>query len=210
MFNLEQAITKWKQQMTAGGIKEPAVLDELESHLREEIERQTRAGANEELAFAVAAQKIGSATALKTEFHKNGSVRPLEKLMIAIAVLVAAFGVFLMSAAMILCYSGRGERLVGFAALGLILLTIFKWSRIIPRLPVIHEKRKRVAIELVCFFGGFGLCSLYFQLIVHHFESHDGIVPVIGFLGLIPIAVGICLANAIERAARRSSAQIQT
>ena len=209
MFNLEQAITKWKQQMTAGGIKEPAVLDELESHLREEIERQTRAGANEERAFTVAAQKIGPANELKTEFRKNGSASLPEKLMLAIAVLVAAFGIFLMSCAMILCYSGWMERLAGFAALGFILLTIFSWSRIIPRLPVIPNKYKRLTFELVCFFGGIVICGLYIQLVVEHLESHDGIVPVVGFWGLIPIAVGLGLAGAIEQAARRSSTQIR-
>ena len=93
--------------------------------------------------------------------------------------------------------------------LGPILLAIFGSSRIVPRLPVIAERRKRLAIELACFFGGFGLSSLYFQLIVDHVASHDGIVPVIGFWGLIPIAVGLGLASAIERAARQSSTQME-
>lgn len=194
--------------MTTGGIKTPAVLDELESHLREEIERQMRAGANEERAFAIAAQKIGPANALKTEFRKNGSAPLLEKLMIAIAVLVAAFGIFLMSVTMVLCYSGWAERLIGFAALGLVLLTVFGWSRIIPRLPVIPNRYKRLTLELACFFGGIVLCSLYFQLIVDRVHSYDGIVPVVAFWGLIPIAAGLGLASAIEQAARQSSTRI--
>jgi hypothetical protein len=40
MFNLEQSIAEWRQQMLAAGIKTPATLNELESHLREEFERQ--------------------------------------------------------------------------------------------------------------------------------------------------------------------------
>lgn len=209
MFNLEQTITTWRQQLTAGGIKDPAVLDELESHLREEIERQTRAGANEERAFAMAAQKIGPANALKTEFRKNGSAPLLEKLMIAIAVLVAAFGIFLTCVTLIFCYSGWGERLAGFVALGCILLTLFGWSRIIPRMPLIPNKHKRLAIELACFFGGFGVCTLYMQLIVRHFLRPDQLLPVIAFWGLIPIAIGIGLAKAIEEAARRSNTQLK-
>lgn len=196
--------------MTAGGIKKPAVVDELESHLREEIERQMRVGANEERAFTVAAQKIGPANALKTEFRKNGSAPLLEKLMIAIAVLVAAFGVFLTCVTLLFCYSGWGDRLVGFVALGLILLIIFGWPRIIPRLPVISNKHKRLAIELACFFGGFGICTLYVQLIVRPLERPDQIgAPVIVFWGLIPIAAGIGLAKAIEEAARRSNTQLK-
>lgn len=194
--------------MAAGGIKEAAVLDELESHLREEIERQMRAGASEERSFAIAAQKIGPANTLKTEFLKNGFASLLEKLMIAIAVLFAAFGIFLTSVTLIFCYSGWGERLVGFAALAIILLAIFGWSRIIPHLPVIPEKRKRLAIELGCFFGGFGICTLYMQLIVH-LESSDSMLPVVAFWGLIPIATGLGLANAIEQAARRAGTQLK-
>ena len=40
MFNLDQSIAAWRQQMVAGGIKSPRVLDELESHLRDDVEEQ--------------------------------------------------------------------------------------------------------------------------------------------------------------------------
>ena len=38
MFDLEQAILEWRRQMTAGGIKAPEVLDELESHLHDDVD----------------------------------------------------------------------------------------------------------------------------------------------------------------------------
>jgi hypothetical protein len=44
MFNLEQSIIEWRKQMLAAGIKTPVPLDELEIHLREEIERQMASG----------------------------------------------------------------------------------------------------------------------------------------------------------------------
>ncbi|MBI3876424.1 MAG: hypothetical protein HY300_10820 [Verrucomicrobia bacterium] len=56
--------------MTAGGIKSTAVLDELESHLREEIGQQMRSGSSEKQAFDAAVQQIGQAGALKVEFAK--------------------------------------------------------------------------------------------------------------------------------------------
>jgi len=37
MFDLEQAIIAWRQQMLAAGIKSPVPLEELENHLRDEI-----------------------------------------------------------------------------------------------------------------------------------------------------------------------------
>jgi hypothetical protein len=44
MFNLEQAIADWRKQMLAAGIKTPVPLEELESHLRDEIEWQMKSG----------------------------------------------------------------------------------------------------------------------------------------------------------------------
>lgn len=70
MFNLETAIAEWQRQMLDAGIKTPVPLEELENHLREEIERQMRSGTDSRQAFETAVQKIGPATALKNEFKK--------------------------------------------------------------------------------------------------------------------------------------------
>lgn len=72
MFNLEQAIAKWRQQMRAAGIKS-LTLDELESHLWEDVQRQIQSGMHEQRAFEMAAQEIGSAASLKAEFAKIGA-----------------------------------------------------------------------------------------------------------------------------------------
>ncbi len=70
MFNLEQSIADWRRQMIAGGIKTPVPLEELENHLREEIERQAKSGLNEAEAFRASVQKMGQARALENEFKK--------------------------------------------------------------------------------------------------------------------------------------------
>jgi hypothetical protein len=70
MFDLEKSIADWRQQMLTAGIQTPVPLDELESHLREEIERQTKSGLYEQEAFNVAVRRIGQASMLKTEFKK--------------------------------------------------------------------------------------------------------------------------------------------
>jgi len=72
MFNLEQSIAGWRQQMLAAGIKTPVPLEELEIHLREEIEQQMRSGICEAEAFNVATQKIGQAQMIQNEFKKSG------------------------------------------------------------------------------------------------------------------------------------------
>jgi leader peptidase (prepilin peptidase)/N-methyltransferase len=69
MFNLEPAIVEWRKRMAAGGINSPAVLDELESHLREDVE-QLQKGRTEQQAFEAAVLQIGQAGILKCEFAK--------------------------------------------------------------------------------------------------------------------------------------------
>ena len=73
MFNLDQAVLEWRRQMLAAGIKTPVPLEELEIHLREDIERQLNSGANEQQALEIAAQRIGKAKMIKDEFGKNRS-----------------------------------------------------------------------------------------------------------------------------------------
>jgi hypothetical protein len=70
MFNLESSISDWRQQMLAAGIKSPVPLDELESHLREEFERQIKSDLDEPAAFAIAVQHIGQPLVIENEFKK--------------------------------------------------------------------------------------------------------------------------------------------
>jgi hypothetical protein len=75
MFDLEAVITEWRMQMLAAGVKAPVPLEELESHLREEIERLTGSGVSEVETFKTAVQKIGSAPAVRNEFRKSTQAR---------------------------------------------------------------------------------------------------------------------------------------
>ena len=70
MFDLEKAIADWRKQMLAAGIQTPAPLEELEIHLREEIEMQMKSGLSEQEVFNAAVLQIGQTDVLKTEFAK--------------------------------------------------------------------------------------------------------------------------------------------
>ena len=70
MHNLDNDIAGWRQQMFAAGIKSAEVLDELESHLRDDIERRIRAGADAARVFRVAVAQFGPPKSLKAEFEK--------------------------------------------------------------------------------------------------------------------------------------------
>ena len=71
MFNLEQSIADWRRQMFAAGIKTPVLLEELEIHLREEIEQQLKSGLNEQKAFEISVQQVGQPKTLESEFKKS-------------------------------------------------------------------------------------------------------------------------------------------
>jgi|ERR1019366_3182572 hypothetical protein len=70
MFDLEQSITEWRKQTLAAGIRSPAPLEELEIHLREDIEQQRQSGVAAQSAFELAVQRVGHAGALQNEFKK--------------------------------------------------------------------------------------------------------------------------------------------
>jgi hypothetical protein len=71
MFDLEKSIADWRKQMLAAGIKAPVPLEELEIHLREEIEQQMKSGLKGQKAFEIATRQMGSASTLKKEFKKT-------------------------------------------------------------------------------------------------------------------------------------------
>ena len=77
MFDIEQSISDWRKQMLVAGIKTPVPLEELESHLREEIEQQMKSGCNEQQAYKNALQHLGESDALNTEFKQTS--RAVEK-----------------------------------------------------------------------------------------------------------------------------------
>jgi len=72
MFDLEKSISDWRRQMLTSGIKTPVPLEELENHLREDVEEQMRLGATAQLAFATTVKQIGRGEVLRTEFAKVG------------------------------------------------------------------------------------------------------------------------------------------
>lgn len=124
MFNLDQAIREWRKKMVATGIKAPALLDELESHLRDELEQQMRSGVSAHCAFANAVQAIGEAHALQREFKKV--ITNERKLMKKIMIIGAGiFGVLFGMALVLPALANYGQEgamtvhSIGFFLLGL-------------------------------------------------------------------------------------------
>lgn len=95
MYDLEAEISRWRREMDAAGLQAPAILDELEAHLREDIQRQVTLGLSEQKAFAGALPRIGQAGELKNEFDKIER-RPAKRLIAigALGLLMAVAGLF--------------------------------------------------------------------------------------------------------------------
>lgn len=100
MFNLEQAILEWRRQMLSAGIKSPVPLEELESHLREEVERQMRTGMEAERAFEFSVGQIGGAQRIKMEFTKIERNRMKRATYIILGILGVMIGMALVVPAM--------------------------------------------------------------------------------------------------------------
>ena len=95
MPDLEPQIAEWRLQMLNAGIKTPVPLEELESHLREDIDRRMKAGADILDAFEIAARRLGEAAVLEMEFkHVGATERKRMKRIVAIlaALLGMVFG----------------------------------------------------------------------------------------------------------------------
>ena len=92
MFNLEQSITEWRQQMLAAGIKTPVPLEELEIHLREEIEQQMKSGLSGQEAFEISIRQIGQPKRLNNEFEKSERKYKKRTAIILLGVFDVLFG----------------------------------------------------------------------------------------------------------------------
>jgi leader peptidase (prepilin peptidase)/N-methyltransferase len=178
MFNLEQAISEWRQKMLAEGIKTPVPLEELESHLRDDIEQQVRSGSDAQQAFEAAVMRIGQAAALKREFLNVGQTWHVLQRKMVWALITVAF---------LSCWIGFGqspaEALVyGVLLAGLIVASFIDFKHfIIPDeitiggilvgflcsflLPQLHGQKLLIAGALQSLFGiGVGTGLVYLAL----------------------------------------------
>lgn len=70
MFNMEDSIRAWSDQLRVrGSLKESDIL-ELESHLRDEIEDLMTAGLSEDEAFLISVKRLGNVGAISREYSK--------------------------------------------------------------------------------------------------------------------------------------------
>src|SRR3989440_4857910 len=70
MHNLEQLIAEWRKTMMTAPNVGSETLDELENHLRENVDQLIRSGMTEAEAFQRAVTQLGGAPTIASEFQK--------------------------------------------------------------------------------------------------------------------------------------------
>ena len=181
MRDLEEKIARWRKQMAVGGVNTPAVLDELESHLREETERQMRAGANAEAAFKTAVERLGRSRSLKAEFAKLTGIKGIQwGKVIGVACCIAALPlpVWAVPSFLIVPELTTWERLLGSAAVVLTFLSLASWRFSYRFLPAIHNHKTRLKATITCGLAGLAWLCLFvvllFTVIVPYLFSESG------------------------------------
>jgi len=210
MFNLEQSIVDWRRRMLAAGIKTPVPLEELESHLCEEIQRQMKSGLDGQAAFNLAAQKIGGANALRKEFGKVGeSMSARQRKFNIIVCGVAAVLLGLSGVTLLFPSFGKSpslsfhERLPVSGAFVSVALILWSWQfsyRFFPAL----SKRTRIIVAFLCSVLS-GLCAVLLLHFILLSANTVGQFAAAAWI-MIPLALAASIIFALEEAAYRKTA----
>jgi hypothetical protein len=213
MFDLEQAIADWRQQMLAVGIKTPVPLEELETHLREDVAGQKKTGVSEPVAFAAAVQRIGRAEDLKLEFaNSRGEIKRRYQLLaqVVLAYSLLAFGAMKLMGirAFLKTEMSPAWRLAGWTDIAVFALIVagllgWRWSRrAFPRIP--SRRARRVVGIGFCLVAGAALVALRdFILPDSEFAQGAELVMILWYFTL-------AFALAVLLAGLEAAAQIQT
>jgi hypothetical protein len=192
MFDLEQSITNWRQQMLAAGIQTPVPLEELELHLREEIEQQMKAGLSASDAFNLASEKVGQGNLLKNEFTKAGGRNKMERRKLAGYFYAAILGVYVlaMTGAMFKNHLSDGEWLAGLAAQATLLSSSYLLWRIGRQIfPFIGSRRIQSTVGLLGGISGAVWFIVFAWLILPRCDFTTGQLMVAVLWAMVPTMV---------------------
>lgn len=79
---LEARIAEWRRYVDRAGAILPEEADELESHLREQVDELAVAGLDADEAFLIGVKRIGAVDAISAEFARTNSARMWKQLII--------------------------------------------------------------------------------------------------------------------------------
>ncbi len=204
MFDLEQAIGEWRKQMLAAGIKTPVPLEELESHLRDEIEQQMESGLEPQKALALAVHNIGQVQILKTEFIKIGGVRKRGRFTTLLSLIGLICLIPWLTYDLFKHEMSMPWRLVGIVDIGLITLAFLGNVRVNNLFPVIPNHRTRSLIGNSFLVGG-----VIFGVALNHFGGYFFLSPgpqwVVTQWSFTLTIAGAIISSGLEGAAKQAA-----
>jgi hypothetical protein len=153
--------------MLAAGIETPVPLEELESHLREDVEQQMRAGSSAQDAFAAAVERMGQASAVRDEFEKMRPAGPLlaPRYLSSFCLVSAPFMLLVSAWALLADDVSMVERGWGLATVSALVLYMSVLPRLRRRLPDSRSVPVGAALQWVSvFFIGWPLFLLSISL----------------------------------------------
>jgi hypothetical protein len=212
MFNLEQSIGRWRDDIQLAGINAETIA-ELESHLRETIDANRKQALPEQLAFENAVAQLGSPSQIITEFNRN---RLFEKKLrnYKIEKIVGAFGLATYAGMSIysLFFSNTiastpWERVLGVLALvmtvGIAIGACYLW-RIVP---VIAVKKVRLLVGIASAVIGAAITAVLFLCILPKIEVTLSQLTVLILWSFFPMIAGTTVLVGLDEAADRRRQQ---
>lgn len=111
MFDLNQAITQWQSKLISAGTVSKDMIDELSSHLNEQVQRLVEIGLSEEEAFMVADHRMGD---LRQLSHQLALARPArawaERALLALVGMMGVVGVTLLFSGFLVFFDPNASR----------------------------------------------------------------------------------------------------
>jgi hypothetical protein len=205
MFNLEAAIAEWRRQLLAAGIKTPVPMEELECHLREDMERQAKSGLDAQAAFEVAVLRIGPANLLKSEFKKIellAAVRK-EKGMRIFCVIFPVFYFVICFYSLLKTEMSWAQRILGLTAVALSDIFICYAPYFHKCLPLIQHKKVRMTIQIIPLLAWMICAGLFMNFVLLWLDLTQSQLTVSVLWVLAPAAVIGSFGYGLDNAARK-------
>jgi len=201
MFDLDPAIAEWRRQMAAAGLHTPAVLDELESHLRDATEHHIRSGSTPAEAFASAVRELGTAEALQAgfaeaQFPGAAQFRKVAPLAYGVELLVYT----LLAVPYLLKYHPvHGELWLGIGALAATWLLAYGGRRWMPRwLGLIPNKTIRGAVAIGGNLSTLGWMAIFAWLVLPSCNFTPGQFAAVVLWAFLPMLIAPTLLLGLE------------
>jgi hypothetical protein len=195
MFDLESAISQWRKHLIATGLRSLDALDELESHLRDDIDDLVRSGKTAANAFELAVVRIGRSVALTEEFSRVGGAKQMRRPKYLMLVSLISAGLIVWTSTWILLEKGVSDFSEGlvFAAVYLVAAYVAALPFCYHRLPSLQDAAVQKAVAATTLFVSFWIILALLNAL-GKIQFHLPEILVMLFWSIVPALLATVLA----------------